>query len=45
MIEADLLHQLTKGEDSRHQFKRDVTNADSLAVKFRVRWKNGHALS
>jgi len=33
MIDADLLHQLAKGEDSRRQFKRDVTNADALAAE------------
>ena len=28
------MHQrLTQGEDSRHQFKRDATNADSLAAE------------
>lgn len=33
MIEADLLYQLAQGEDSRHQFKRDATNADALAAE------------
>jgi predicted HTH transcriptional regulator len=33
MTEADLLHQLSLGEDSRHQFKRDVTNVDALAAE------------
>lgn len=33
MIEADLLQQLAHGEDSRHQFKRDATNADALAAE------------
>lgn len=33
MTETNLHHQLTQGEDSRHQFKRDITNADSLAAE------------
>ena len=33
MTEAELLHQLALGEDSRHQFKRDATNADSMAAE------------
>lgn len=33
MNETELHHQLTQGEDSRHQFKRDATNADSLAAE------------
>ena len=33
MTEADLLKQLTLGEDSHHQFKRDTTNADALAAE------------
>lgn len=31
MSAADLLQILARGEDSRHQFKRDETNADSIA--------------
>lgn len=33
MTEADLLPLLARGEDSRQQFKRDVTNADGLAAE------------
>jgi predicted HTH transcriptional regulator len=33
MTEAELLQLLARGEDSRHQFKRDATNADSLAAE------------
>src|SRR5580765_206420 len=33
MNEADLLQILARGEDSRHQFKRDETNADSIAAE------------
>ena len=33
MTEADLLHALTRGEDSRHQFKRDAYNADGMAAE------------
>ena len=29
----DLKSQVTLGEDSRRQFKRDVTNVDSLAAR------------
>ena len=29
----DLLQTLTRGEDSRHQFKRDATNADGMAAE------------
>ena len=32
MTETELLQLLARGEDSRHQFKRDATNADSLAA-------------
>ena len=31
MTEADLRQTLARGEDSRHQFKRDSTNADGMA--------------
>ncbi len=31
MIESELLQRLAHGEDSRQHFKRDATNADSLA--------------
>ena len=30
---AELLAILARGEDSRHQFKRDETNADSVAAE------------
>lgn len=33
MDETALLRQLAHGEDSRRQFKRDVTNADALAAE------------
>ena len=33
MTEAELLQILQRGEDSRHQFKQDATNADSLAAE------------
>lgn len=33
MTETELLHTLARGEDSQHQFKRDVTNADALAAE------------
>jgi predicted HTH transcriptional regulator len=33
VTEADLLQLLARGEDSRQQFKRDVTNADGLAAE------------
>ena len=33
MTEPDLLQTLARGEDSRHQFKRDAANADGLAAE------------
>lgn len=33
MTEAERLQLLACGEDSRHPFKRDATNADSLAAE------------
>lgn len=30
---ADLLNIITLGENSRHKFKRDVTNADDLSAE------------
>ncbi len=33
MNTSDLQAIFTRGEDSRHQFKRDVTNGDSLAAE------------
>jgi ATP-dependent DNA helicase RecG len=35
-----LLEQLRRGEDSTHQFKKDITNSDSLAAD-RVAFSNG----
>ena len=32
MNEAEFQSILARGEDSRHQFKRDETNADSIAA-------------
>jgi hypothetical protein len=40
MTEPDLLQALSRGEDSRHEFKRDATNADGMAAKPLMR---GHA--
>jgi predicted HTH transcriptional regulator len=33
MTKTELLKAVTRGEDSRHQFKRDATNADGLAAE------------
>jgi predicted HTH transcriptional regulator len=33
MTEEVLLQTLSRGEDSRHQFKRDATNADGMAAE------------
>ncbi len=33
MSEAELLQILARGEDSQHQFKSDITNADALAAE------------
>ena len=33
MTEAELLQQIALGEDSRHQFKRNITNPDALAAE------------
>lgn len=33
MTESDLLQALARGEDSRHQFKRDAINADGMAAE------------
>ena len=33
MTAVELLEILRRGEDSRHQFKRDETNADSVAAE------------
>lgn len=33
MTRADFQKAISCGEDSRHQFKRDATNADGLAAE------------
>ena len=33
MDAAELLAIIARGEDSRHQFKRDLTNADGVAAE------------
>jgi predicted HTH transcriptional regulator len=33
MNEAELLQIVERGEDSRHQFKSDETNADAIAAE------------
>ena len=33
MTKADFQDAISCGEDSRHQFKRDATNADGLAAE------------
>ena len=33
MTESELLQILTRGEDSRHQFKRDLANPDGVAAE------------
>ena len=33
MNQEELIQLMTRGEDSRHQFKRDITNGDSLAAE------------
>src|SRR5574337_389638 len=44
MNEADLLQILARGEDSRHQFKRDETNADSVAAELAAFANSGGGL-
>jgi predicted HTH transcriptional regulator len=44
MIEPDLLQLLARGEDSRHQFKRDETNADSIAAELAAFANSGGGL-
>ena len=44
MNEADLLQILARGEDSRHQFKRDETNADSIAAELTAFANSGGGL-
>ncbi len=34
MTPKALLSFIANGEDSRHQFKRDIANTDSLAAEF-----------
>ena len=40
METVELLEILSHGEDSQHQFKKNVTNADSLAAEM-VAFSNG----
>ena len=40
METAELIEIISRGEDSRHQFKADFTNADSLAAEI-VAFGNG----
>jgi hypothetical protein len=44
MNDADLLQIFVRGEDSRHQFKRDETNADSITMKLAVFANSGGGL-
>ena len=44
MNEADLFQILERGEDSRHQFKRDETNADSIAAELAAFANSGGGL-
>ena len=44
MNEAELLSILARGEDSRHQFKRDETNADSIAAELAAFANSGGGL-
>lgn len=44
MNEADLLQILARGEDSCHQFKRDETNADSIAAELAAFANSGGGL-
>ncbi len=44
MNEADLLPLLARGEDSHHQFKRDETNADSIAAELAAFANSGGGL-
>ena len=38
MTKLKLLQILARGEDSRHQFKRDETNADAIAAELAAAW-------
>ena len=44
MNAAELLTILARGEDSRHQFKRDATNADSIAAELAALANSGGGL-
>jgi hypothetical protein len=44
MNDADLLQILAHGEDSRHQFKRDETNTDSITVELAAFANSGGGL-
>ncbi len=44
MNESNLLPILARGEDSRHQFKRDETNADSIAAELAAFANSGGVL-
>jgi predicted HTH transcriptional regulator len=44
MTEIDLQHLLARGEDSRHQFKRDETSADSIAAELAAFANSGGGL-
>lgn len=41
MTEADLLQLLARGEDSRHQFKRDLANPDGVAAELAAMANSG----
>jgi predicted HTH transcriptional regulator len=41
MTEAELLSMLARGEDSRHQFKRDIANVDALAAELAAMANSG----
>lgn len=43
MTETELLQVLARGEDSRHQFKRDETNTDSVAAELAALANSGGA--
>ena len=45
MTELELQCILARGEDSRHQFKRDATNADSLAAELVALANSGGGMS
>ena len=44
MTETDLQYLLARGEDSRHQFKRDETNVDSIAAELAAFANSGGGL-